>query len=63
VINTAEVVAFLITGKNKAGIIAEIFSKTGTYQTYPASYVHPEKGELKWLLDEEAATLIKQNTI
>jgi len=63
VINTAKVVAFLITGKNKAGIIAEIFSKTGTYQTYPASYIHPEKGELMWLLDKEAASLIKQSTV
>lgn len=58
VINAAKVVAFLVTGKNKAGIIAEIFSKTGLYLTYPASYIHPQKGELKWLLDEEAASLI-----
>jgi len=63
VINNAKVVAFLITGKNKAGIIAEIFSKTGTYQTYPASYIHPEKGELMWLLDKEASSLIKQSTV
>ena len=59
VINAAKTVAFLVTGKNKAGIIAEIFSKTSSYLTYPASYIHPEKGELKWLLDEEAASLLK----
>lgn len=63
VINNAKVVAFLITGKNKAGIIAEIFSKTGSYLTYPATHVHPEKGELKWLLDEEAASILKQSTV
>lgn len=63
VINTAKVVAFLVTGKNKAGIIADIFSKTGSYLTYPATHIHPEKGELRWLLDEEAATLIKQSTV
>lgn len=63
VINNAKVVAFLITGKNKAGIIAEIFSKTGSYLTYPASCIHPEKGELKWLLDEEAASILKQSTV
>jgi 6-phosphogluconolactonase len=57
VINAAKFVAFLITGKNKAGIIAEIFTKTGAYQTYPASFVHPEKGELMWLLDNEAASI------
>ncbi len=60
VIIASKVVAFLLTGKNKAGIIAEIFTKTGAYQTYPASYVHPEKGELMWLLDEEAASFIKK---
>jgi len=63
VINAAKTVTFLVTGKNKAGIIAEIFSKTGSYLTYPASYIHPEKGELKWLLDEEAASLIKHGTV
>lgn len=63
VINAAKVVAFLVTGKNKAGIIADIFSKTGSYLTYPATHIHPEKGELRWLLDEEAATLIKQSTV
>jgi 6-phosphogluconolactonase len=63
VINSAEVVAFLVTGKNKAGIIAEIFSKTGSYLAYPASHIHPEKGELNWLLDEEAASFIKHGSI
>ena len=63
VINKALAVVFLVTGKNKASIIAEIFSKTGSYLTYPATHIHPEKGELKWLLDEEAATLINESSL
>jgi len=59
VINAAKTVAFLVTGKNKAEIIAEKKKKASSYLTYPASYIHPEKGELKWLLDEEAASLLK----
>jgi 6-phosphogluconolactonase len=60
VINKALAVVFLVTGKNKASIIAEIFSKTGPFQRYPASHINPEKGRLKWLLDEEAASLLKK---
>ena len=63
VINNADAVVFLVTGKNKAGIIAEIFSKTGSYLTYPATHIHPEKGELKWFLDEDAASLINESSL
>lgn len=54
-INNAEFVFFLITGKNKSKIIAEIFNKIGNWEKYPAALVHPHNGSLCWLLDSEAA--------
>ncbi len=55
-INTARNVWFLVTGKDKAGIVAAVLSGKG--DAYPASRVDPESGELVWLLDGEAASEI-----
>jgi len=60
VINQANKVVFLVTGKNKAVILAEILGKTNSYLNYPASHVHPEKGELNWLLDKDAAFFLDE---
>jgi 6-phosphogluconolactonase len=55
VINTASVVAFLVTGAGKAPKVREIIQKEGDYKAYPASLVEPESGELYWFLDKDAA--------
>jgi len=55
VINNAEVVAFLVTGSNKAEKVKEIIKETGAYQKYPASLVKPTSRKLCWFLDSEAA--------
>lgn len=54
VINHATRVAFLITGREKAPKIEEIFSQSGSWQDYPAAHIIPT-GELRWYLDESAA--------
>jgi 6-phosphogluconolactonase len=56
VINNAALVIFLVTGKSKAGPVAEILKQQGRYKTYPASRVKPVSGQLIWMLDEEAAS-------
>ncbi|WP_445385299.1 6-phosphogluconolactonase [Robiginitalea sp. IMCC44478] len=56
VINNAALVIFLVTGKSKAGPVAEILKKEGKYKSYPASRVNPTDGKLIWMLDEEAAS-------
>ncbi len=55
VINNAKLVAFLVTGKDKAQKVTEIVNKLNGYATYPASYVAPKSGNLWWFLDEDAA--------
>ncbi|MEQ9424691.1 MAG: 6-phosphogluconolactonase [Cyclobacteriaceae bacterium] len=54
VINNAETVAFLVTGKSKAERVHEITKQTERAQSYPAAHIRP-KGDLLWYMDEAAA--------
>lgn len=59
VVNNSRNVAFLVTGKNKAQKVKEIIQqRTEFLDKYPAARVNPEKGNLYWFLDEEAASLL-----
>lgn len=55
VINTAQAVAFLVTGENKAKIVREITRHQGDFKKYPASLVNPDTPDFIWFLDEEAS--------
>ncbi|MFK7773154.1 MAG: 6-phosphogluconolactonase [Saprospiraceae bacterium] len=54
VINAAKQIHFLVTGASKTSVIKEIFSKKGSYKTYPAAAI--EKAE--WWMDEQAGAEI-----
>lgn len=60
VINGASSVAFLVTGENKAKKVMEILHKKEDSGSYPASRVTPEKGNLYWFLDQQAASYISE---
>lgn len=60
VINNADKVVFLVTGRKKAVIVADILKRIPAAQNYPAAYIVPEHGRLQWFLDEEAAVLINK---
>jgi len=55
-INAARAVLFLVSGGEKAGLVAELLA--GGRQEAPAARVKPE-GEVHWLLDREAASRIR----
>jgi 6-phosphogluconolactonase len=57
-INNAEKVTFLTTGKKKAGIVEKILNKSYAAQNFPASMIVPVYGELEWFLDKDAASLL-----
>ena len=60
VVNNAQYVAFLVTGKNKAGKVRDIIKNREQFTNqYPAAKVNPENGYLYWFLDAEAASLIR----
>lgn len=59
VINNAKSVDFLVTGKAKTERVKEIFQKRPGYENLPSSYIQPEKGNLTFYFDEEAAAGIR----
>jgi len=59
VVNNAQYVVFLATGKNKAEKVRDIIKNRKEFQNkYPAAKVNPKKGFLYWFLDKEAASLL-----
>lgn len=56
IINNASIVAFIVTGLEKSGVVAAILDDHEEADEYPAAYIYPEDGILKWYLDEDAAT-------
>lgn len=60
VINNADRITFLVTGKKKAGIIGKIINKRSSGQNIPAARIVPVHGVLKWLMDEEAAVFLRR---
>ena len=55
VINAARRVWFLVSGADKAGMVAEVLEGLQVPDAMPAHGVRPVHGKLTWLLDEAAA--------
>jgi 6-phosphogluconolactonase len=55
-INAAAAVAFLVSGTSKASVLNRVL--TGQGQDLPACLINPGDGELHWLLDRDAASLL-----
>jgi 6-phosphogluconolactonase len=62
-INRTAVVAFLVAGAAKAGVLREVMQKPRDPRRLPAQLINPENGELYWLVDREAAGQSFQNII
>lgn len=59
VVNNAQYVVFLVTGKNKAQKVKEIIESRKQFSNqYPAARVNPKYGYLYWFMDQEAASLL-----
>lgn len=56
VLNHASSILFLVTGRNKAGILKEILGGGENRQKYPAGLIQPVQGSLTWLIDKEASS-------
>lgn len=55
VINAAAHVLFLVSGPEKAEILARVFQHEAPDPDLPASMIHPKQGSLTWLVDRAAA--------
>ncbi len=58
VINNADNVAFLVTGKKKEVVVEKILKNNPTSLNFPASYIVPAYGRLSWFLDKDAGKLL-----
>jgi 6-phosphogluconolactonase len=58
VINNADQVVFLVTGKKKEEIVEKIVKHKPSAQNFPASFIVPVYGRLSWFLDHDAGNLL-----
>lgn len=58
IINNADKIRFLVTGKNKASILKSILKKDESALNLPASLVVSDNGSIEWLIDSEAGSLL-----
>jgi 6-phosphogluconolactonase len=58
VINNADAVVFLVSGKNKSGVIERLFKNDPLALNYPASRIVPVHGSLSWFIDKESGILL-----
>lgn len=60
VLNHAAEVIFMVSGTDKAQILSEVL-RPGA-RKYPAQNVQPENGQLLWLVDQDAGSLLRLAT-
>lgn len=58
VINNASNIVFLISGSAKADALREVLRGESQPEKFPSQNVNPKDGNLFWLVDREAATLL-----
>lgn len=61
-INAAREVMFLVGGANKAPAVQDILENNPPVTKRPSAGVHPTPGQLTWLLDKDAASLLSPQT-
>lgn len=61
VINQAREAIFMVSGRDKAKVVRAVIEASD--RRLPASRVRPARGVLTWLLDREAASLLKEKTL
>jgi 6-phosphogluconolactonase len=58
-LNAAKAVTFLVAGEGKARALKEILEGDADPRAYPAKFIRPEGGDLTWMVDKAAASLLK----
>lgn len=59
VLNAAAEVVFIVSGAEKAPVLAEVLNGHPRSDPYPAQLVRPTQGRLTWLADEAAASRLR----
>jgi len=61
VLNNSVSTAFLVSGKGKSEILREVLEGKFDPSKLPSQAIRPTNGELKWMVDTEAASLLGKN--
>jgi 6-phosphogluconolactonase len=59
-LNNARNVTVLVSGADKAPILKQVLEETSQPQRYPAQLIKPANGTLLWMVDEAAASLLRE---
>ncbi len=62
VINNTREILFLVSGKRKSSIVRRVLGTSNPTKDLPATMVRPVDGNLRWLLDHDAASQIDPTT-
>jgi 6-phosphogluconolactonase len=60
VFNQAREVWFLVTGQSKAEMLKNVIKGEYSPDIYPAQRIHPIDGNLTWMIDEAAGSLLNK---
>jgi 6-phosphogluconolactonase len=60
VLNHALLICFLVTGREKAEMVRTILNDSPAGEGFPAQRIRPTSGELVWVLDQAAASLMEK---
>jgi 6-phosphogluconolactonase len=58
-INKARHILFLVTGARKARILKTVLEAPRRPDRYPAQSIRPVRGEIRWYVDDKAASLLR----
>jgi 6-phosphogluconolactonase len=58
-LNQAREIMFLVQGADKAPALRDALIGGGQPQRLPAQLIHPQSGKLTWLVDQQAASLLR----
>jgi 6-phosphogluconolactonase len=63
VLNSAKEVLFLVSGQDKARALQAVLEGPLNPQLYPSQLVHPTLGQVTWVMDQPAASLLKKTAM
>lgn len=63
VLNAAKDVVFLVSGQDKAKAVHVVLEGHRAPQTYPAQLVNPSAGQVTWMMDQAAASLLTHTAV
>jgi 6-phosphogluconolactonase len=61
VLNNAAHILFLVSGREKAGVLKEVIEGGEQRLKYPAGLIRPVHGSMTWLIDRDAGSMLQRH--